>query len=118
MIHDVAYLRLPRAARRERHAAVATYLEATTGGVGQSNEALAHHWREAGEHERAVDCLVVAADQAGRGWAKEHAVALYRAALELVPADHEERRRDIRRRLAVALQAQYHVADVERLRPS
>ena len=118
LIHDVAYLRLPRAARRERHAAVAAYLDATTGGVGQSNEALAHHWREAGEHERAVDCLVVAADQAGRGWAKEHAVALYRAALELVPADHEERRRDIRRRLAVALQAQYHVADVERLRPS
>ena len=118
LIHDVAYLRLPRAARRERHAAVAAYLDATTGGVGQSNEALAHHWREAGEHERAVDCLVVAADQAGRGWAKEHAVALYRAALELVPVDHEERRRDIRRRLAVALQAQYHVADVERLRPS
>src|SRR3990170_1849806 len=77
LIHDVAYLRLPRAARRERHAAVAAYLEATTGGVGQSNEALAHHWREAGEHDRAVDCLVAAADQAGRGWAKEHAVALY-----------------------------------------
>jgi len=118
LIHDVAYLRLPRAARRERHAAVAAYLEETTGAVGQSNEALAHHWREAGEHERAADCLMVAADQAGRGWAKERAVALYRAALELVPADDEKRRRDIRRRLAVALQAQFHVVDAERLRPS
>jgi predicted ATPase len=118
LIHDVAYLRLPRAARRERHAAVAAYLEETTGAVGQSNEALAHHWREAGEHQRAVDCLVAAADQAGRGWAKERAVALYRAALELIPADDEERCRDVTRRLAVALQALYHVPDAERLRPS
>jgi predicted ATPase/class 3 adenylate cyclase len=118
LIQDVAYLRLPRAARRERHSAIAAYLEETTGAVGQSNEALAYHWREAGEHDRAVDCLVVAADQAGRGWAKERAVALYRAALELVPADDEKRRRDIRRRLAVALQAQFHVVDAERLRPS
>jgi hypothetical protein len=62
--------------------------------------------------------LVAAANQAGRGWAKERAVALYRAALELIPADDEERRRDIRRRLAVALQALYHVPDAERLRPS
>jgi len=118
LIHEVAYLRLPRAARRERHAVVASYLEETTGAVGQSSEAIAHHWREAGEHERAADCLVVAGDQAGRGWAKEHAVALYRAALDLISADDEKRRRDIRRRLAVALQAMYHVPDAERLRPS
>jgi predicted ATPase/class 3 adenylate cyclase len=118
LIHDVAYLRLPRAARRERHAIVATYLEETTGAVGQSNEALAHHWREAGEHHRAVDCLIAAADQAGRGWAKERAVALYRAALELIPTDDEERRRLVTRRLAVALQALYHVPDAESLRPS
>jgi predicted ATPase len=118
LIYDVAYLRLPRAARRERHAAVAGYLEATTIGVGQSNEALAHHWREAGENHRAVDCLVVAGDQAGRGWAKERAVTLYRAALALVPADDEVLRRDISRRLAVAWQAQFHVVDAERQRPS
>ena len=74
LIHDVAYGTLPRAARRERHAAVARFLEATTD-VGQSHEALAHHWREAGETERAVDHLVAAADQAGRGWAKERAVS-------------------------------------------
>jgi predicted ATPase len=118
LIHDVAYLRLPRAARRERHAAVAAFLEETTGAVGQSNEALAHHWREAGEDRRAVDCLIAAADAAGRGWAKEHAVTLYRAAVELIPADDEERRRLVMHRLAVALQALYHVPDAERLRPS
>jgi predicted ATPase len=119
LIQDVAYLRLPRAARRERHAACAAYLEETTGGVGQSTEALAHHWREAGNHDRAVDCLVAAADQAGRGWAKQHAVVLYRAALELVPADDEKRRGAIMRRLAVALQAEFHLlADAEHFRPS
>jgi class 3 adenylate cyclase len=117
LIHDVAYLRLPRAARRERHAAVATFLEETTGEVGQSNEALAHHWREAGEDRRAADCLIVAADQAGRGWAKERAVALYRAALALIPADDEELRRLVNKRHAVALQAMYHVPDAEQLRP-
>ena len=118
VIRDVAYERLPRAERRERHAVVAGYLEETTGAVGQSNEAIAHHWREAGENQRAVDCLLVAAAQAGRGWAKEHAVALYRAALELVPADDERLRREVRGRLALALQAVYHVPDAEHLRPS
>ncbi len=117
VIRDVAYQRLPRAGRRERHAVVAEFLEETTGAVGQSNEAIAHHWREAGEHGRAVDCLLVAAEQAGRGWAKEHAVALYRAALELIPVDDENRRRDVKRRLAVALQALFHIPDAEGLRP-
>jgi class 3 adenylate cyclase len=117
LIQDVAYLRLPRAARRERHAAVAVYLEETTGAVGQSNEALAHHWREAGEHQRAVDCLVAAAEQAGRGWAKEHAVALYRAALDLIPMEENQRRREIKGRLAVAVQASYHIPDAQSLRP-
>ena len=104
--------------RRERHAVVAAYLDETTGAVGQSNEAIAHHWREAGEHDRAADCLIVAGDQAGRGWAKQHAAALYRAALDLIPADDEERRRLVSRRLAIALQAMYHLPDAERLRPS
>jgi class 3 adenylate cyclase len=118
LIRDIAYQRLPRAERRQRHAAVAAFLEEATGDMGQSNEALAYHWREAGEHQRAVDCLIVAADQAGRGWAKGHAVALYRAALELIPPEEEERVREVRRRQAVALQAMYHVVDAERLRPS
>ena len=94
---------------------MARFLEETTGEVAQSQEALAHHWREAGEHDRAVEHFLAAGDQAGRGWAKERAVALYREALELVP-ENDERRRDIGRRLAVALQALYHVPDAELLR--
>jgi class 3 adenylate cyclase len=116
LIHDVAYQRLPRAERRERHAAVAIFLEEATGVMGQSNEALAHHWREAGEHRRAVDCLIAAADQAGRGWAKEHAVALYKAALELVP-DDEALRRSIQLRLVVAAHAFAHIVQDDVGRP-
>jgi predicted ATPase len=116
LIRDVAYQTIPRATRRQRHAAVAEYLDEMTGAGGQSTEALAHHWREAGEHDRAVDCLLVAAEQAGRGWAKEHAVSLYRTALQLLQPD-DERRPQVTRRLAVSLQALYHVPDAERLRP-
>jgi class 3 adenylate cyclase len=114
LIHDVAYGTLPRAARRERHAAVARFLEETTD-VGQSHEALAHHLREAGETERAVDQLVAAADQAGRGWAKEHASALYREALGLVPDGDESRRKDVMRKLAIAEVGVWHLTDARLL---
>jgi class 3 adenylate cyclase len=109
LIHEVAYQRLPRAARRERHAAVAAYLEETTGDVGQTYEALAHHWQEAGQPERAVDCLLVAADQAARGWAKGHAVTLYSTALKIMDED-DHRRRDVRLRQIVTAQALMHLA--------
>ena len=114
LIHDVAYGTLPRAARRDRHAAVARFLEETTD-VGQSHEALAHHWREAGESERAVDQLVAAADQAGRGWAKEHSAALYREALALVSDGDESRRKDLTRRLAIAEVGVWHTTDARLL---
>ena len=115
LIHDVAYQTLPRAGRKSRHASVARFLEATTA-VGQSHEALAHHWREAGEPERAVDELVAAAEQAGRGWAKGHALALYTQALELVP-DDEARRRSIRLRQVVTAQAFQHILEGDVGRP-
>ena len=41
------------------------------------------------------------ADQANRGWAKDEAFRLYSEALELVPEDAPERRREIGKRLAV-----------------
>jgi predicted ATPase len=115
LIRDVAYQTLPRAARRERHGIVAGFLEEAIAEVGQSDEALAHHRREAGDLDRAVEHLLAAGDQAGRGWAKGRAVALYREALELVP-ENDPRRREIGRRLAVALQAAFHLPDVETLR--
>ncbi len=107
LIHDVAYGTLPRPARRSRHAAVARFLEAATS-VGQSHEALGHHWREAGENDRAAEQLLRAADQAGRGWAKARALTLYSEVLELLP-EGDERRRRIRLQQAVLSQALIHL---------
>jgi hypothetical protein len=95
---------------------VAGFLEEATPDLGDAAAALAHHWREAGEPERAVTYLLAAADQAGRGWAKELALRLYQEALDLVPPDDRELRREIVRRLAIASQATWHVFDAERLR--
>jgi class 3 adenylate cyclase len=112
VIRDVAYERLPRAGRRERHAAVAAFLNETTGAGGQSTEAIAHHWQEAGELQRAVDCLLVAADKSARGWAKGHAVKLYSAALKLMSED-DERRRDVRLRQVVTASALTHLVQYD-----
>jgi predicted ATPase len=111
LIREVAYATLPKAKRRERHAAVARFLEERTAGGGATATALAQHWREAGAPERAVDYLLLAAEQAGRGWAKDEAAALYRQALGLVPENEPDRRREIARLKALADAAAYHVAD-------
>jgi predicted ATPase len=116
LIRDVAYQLLPRAERRARHEAAALFLEEATVEGAAAAEAIAEHWREAGEDERAARLLRMAADDAGRGWAKEHAVSLYRQALALLPEGDPERR-EVQLRLAVALQAAYHLRrDVEHTR--
>ncbi len=108
LIHDVAYATLPKAKRRERHATVARFLEERAADRGAAAAALARHWREAGESERALGYFLAAAEQANRGWAKLEAVSLYDDALALLPDGEEERRR-IRLRRAVAVVASYYV---------
>jgi class 3 adenylate cyclase len=112
LIREVAYGTLPRALRRERHAAVARFLEEAAGEAGEVVAALAHHWAEAGEGARAAEFFVRAGDQAGRGWAKDEAVTFYGQALELLPESEPERRRDVTRRRAVAMQAAYHLMEM------
>ncbi len=114
LIRDVAYDLLPRAARTHRHALVAEFFGNKTGTSGEAIGAMARHWRGAGDHERAVEQLVRAAELAERGWAKDHAALLYREALALVPEENTERRVMLRRRLALASSASYHVPDVRR----
>ena len=114
LIRDVAYDLLPRADRARRHALVAQFFESSTGVSREAIGALARHWRNAGDHERAVRQLVRAGEQAERGWAKDHAALLYREALELVPAEDIEQASALRRRVAVAAQASFHVPDVRR----
>jgi class 3 adenylate cyclase len=113
LIRDVAYDLQPRARRREGHRHVAEFIEQSTPEVGEATAALARHWRGADEPERAVGYFVSAAEEAERGWAKQYAVTLYREALEMTPADDAERVRFLRRRLAVAQQALFHLGDVQ-----
>jgi class 3 adenylate cyclase len=114
LIRDVAYATLPRAKRRDAHAAVAAFLEAVHA-ERDSPAALGNHWREAGESERAASYFVLAAEQASLGWAKEEAVALYREALDLTREGDREQFRKLRLKLAVAEQTLYHLPDAERL---
>jgi class 3 adenylate cyclase len=116
LIRDVAYQTLPRAERRQRHGTVARFLEEATPDLGDAAAALGHHWREAGEPQRAITYLMAAAEQAGRGWAKETALRLYREAMELVPKEDKELRRELVRRVAITTQAAWHVFDAQRLR--
>ena len=111
MIRDAAYATVSRATRKELHAAVAEYLEEATGDAAATATALAGHWREGGHPDRAIGYLVVAGDQAGRGWAKDEAARLYGEALELLPEDDAERRRELSRKRALALAASAHVED-------
>ncbi|MDP9301692.1 MAG: AAA family ATPase, partial [Actinomycetota bacterium] len=85
LIHDVAYGTLPRAVRRERHAAVALYVEQAAGDhIRDVAWILAHHWREAGEGNKAVTYLVLAAERALEAMAKDEAISLYDDAVELI----------------------------------
>ena len=104
LIREVAYSTLSRAIRRERHAAVAGFIEgAASDRVAEWASLLAHHWREAGDDTRAVEYLLLAADTASRGWAKGEAVSQYSAALELIPDSDHDRRQAIRLKRAFAL---------------
>jgi class 3 adenylate cyclase/tetratricopeptide (TPR) repeat protein len=97
LIREVAYATLPRAVRRDRHAAVARFIEdSAPRGTEQYASLLAHHWREAGDIERTIGYLIMAAEYAGRSWAKAEAASLYLQALELLPANEETRRATLR----------------------
>jgi predicted ATPase len=110
LVREVAYSTIPKAARRERHAVVARFLEQAAGDPSAYAAILAHHWREAGEDAKAADYLLTAADQAWRGWTPHEAVELCNQALELIPKDDEARRRRARLRRAVAATAEMHAS--------
>jgi class 3 adenylate cyclase len=112
LIHDVAYATLPKTKRRERHAAVARFLEETTADLGEMTVGLARHWREAREPERALGYFLAAAERANRSWARLEAVSLYDDALALLSESDTERRRSIRLRRAVAVIGAYHAPGV------
>jgi predicted ATPase len=80
---------------------VAEFSEAI-GSAGGSAAILAYHWREAGDLDRTVHYLLMAAEGAGRGRAEAEAVTLYNQALDLIPEDDARRRRDVQLKRAIA----------------
>ena len=85
---DVAYQILPRRARPALHAAVAAHLETSSGDrIRDEVAVIARHWRLAGEPDRALPLLLLAADGASRTWAKERAIELYGDVLDILGDD-------------------------------
>ncbi|MFN2490056.1 MAG: adenylate/guanylate cyclase domain-containing protein [Actinomycetota bacterium] len=118
LIREVAYSILPRRARRERHAVIARFIESAAWQSAEAASVLAHHWKEAGDLERAVEYLLIAAGNARRAWAKGEAIALYGEALELVGDGDPEKAGNICLQRALTLQeAGDHAAAAEELRP-
>ena len=102
LIREVAYSILPRAARRDRHAAVARSIEDVLGASADTlSSILAYHWSESDEPARAVHYLLGGADKARRSWAQGAALDLYSKALELADGDDLRRRIRLQRGLAL-----------------
>jgi class 3 adenylate cyclase/tetratricopeptide (TPR) repeat protein len=109
LIREVAYSTVSRATRRERHAAVARYVENMLAGESLAT-ILAYHWREAGEPARAIPYLLDAADAARRSWAQAAVIDLYTKALELADDDALRRRIRLRRAFARVVLGDYQAA--------
>lgn len=77
-------------------------LSEAVGSAGGSAATLAHHWREAGQMDRSIHFLLMAAERAVRGGAEAEAVTLYNRALDLIPEDDADRRRDVQLKRAIA----------------
>ncbi len=112
LIRDAAYGTLPRATRRQLHAAAARFIEDASGGGTELAWLLGHHWREAGEPRRAMGYLIAAAERARDALATEETYDLYSRALEL--AQTEEDRRRVRLGLGLALAALEDYARADR----
>ena len=109
LIREVAYSTVSRATRRERHAAVARYVENMLAGESLAT-ILAYHWREAGEPARAIPYLLDAADAARRSWAQAAVIDLYTKALELADDDALRRRIRLQRAFARVVLGDYQAA--------
>jgi class 3 adenylate cyclase/tetratricopeptide (TPR) repeat protein len=101
LILDTAYATLPRATRRQLHAATATALESLVLNPAEIAWILAHHWREGGDAERAGAYLLVAAERAADALAVEETYDFYTQALDLAEDPSEQYRIRLLRGLAL-----------------
>ncbi|MGZ8651468.1 MAG: ATP-binding protein [Actinomycetota bacterium] len=113
LIRDVAHATLPRALRRDLHAATARVIEASVPDPTELAWVLAYHWREGGEPARAIEYLLAAGDRARAALAVEETYDFYTRALELAETDIDRRRIRLRRGLALTELEEFSRADDE-----
>jgi predicted ATPase len=92
---------------------VAELVEDTAGSAGGSAVVLSHHWRRAGDSQRAVDYLLEGAERAEREGARAETVALLNQALGLIPEEDADRLRQVNLRRAVAFARYFHTVGGE-----
>ncbi len=87
LVQEAIYAGMLRSQRRQLHARAAWGLETASADRLVEVAILGHHLAAAGESERAVHYLEMAADHAASVFANDEAVACYRRALEIVDVD-------------------------------
>ncbi len=103
-MREAIYRRLTDEGRRSLHRAAGDGLAAAHGdSLDAVAEELAHHYRAAGEDERAVEFSVRAARRAKQLFFPERQARLLGWALESLPAEDTRRRADVRRDLIEVL---------------
>ena len=113
LIRDTAYATLPRSTRRELHGAAARFIEDSVGSSSELAWLLGHHWREAGEPERAMAYFVKAAERSRDALAVEETYDLYSRALELAQTDEDRLRIRYERALSLAKLEEFDRAEEE-----
>jgi predicted ATPase len=119
LVQETVYGSLSTARRSWVHLRIADAIEQLHGDDPKRLPELALHLAAAGpasDPERAVRYLLLAAEQARRGFATSEAIELYNEALELIPEDAESRRREVRLNQAVAYAAFSHTEDARQSR--
>ncbi len=111
LTREVAYATLLEPDRRRYHAAVGAVLEQQYAGrIDEIVELLAHHYRQSGEDEKAVDYAILAAQKAQRRWANTQALAHFDVALERLAGMPDGEANRLRRIDAVVKQAEVKFA--------
>jgi len=103
LVREVIYGTLLEAQRRRIHGAMARWWEAQEEVRRPAPEVLAWHWQEAGDRERALDYLDLAAERALQRFANDVASSLFARALALLGEDSRDRERRARLELGLGI---------------
>jgi class 3 adenylate cyclase/tetratricopeptide (TPR) repeat protein len=111
LTQEVAYASLPKARRRQYHAAAGAGFETLYAGrTDEIVELLAYHFGRSNTDEKAVDYAIRAAERAQRRWANAEALAHFEAARRRLEAMPDTEGNRLRRIDAVVAQAEVKFA--------